>query len=193
MNNQPLKYILYFIIFCWNFNCHNFHFVFFSYFLSSEQIFCSAFFILFNFLTIYFVILFLIFFLSLWFLSSINAKNGLCFICWQDIRGEALTSSSETAINCIHHHHLKKLPSDSDIENYAQTHLNRHKKGLFGKKVSLANMLAWSKVSYLSFSLFYCTWWNEDKNIFLSNLLVFNKWHLEEPYLEENHCLPDFI
>lgn len=39
----------------------------------------------------------------------------------------------------------RQLPSDSDIENYAQTHLNRHKKGLFGKKVSLANMLAWSK------------------------------------------------
>ncbi|XP_064600036.1 rho GTPase-activating protein 39-like isoform X2 [Liolophura sinensis] len=40
---------------------------------------------------------------------------------------------------------LLKLHSDSDIENYAQQNLNRHKKGLFGKKVSLANMLAWSK------------------------------------------------
>ncbi|CAE1321700.1 ARHGAP39 [Acanthosepion pharaonis] len=78
------------------------------------------------------------------FLSSLFLALSL-FLKVKDIRGEALTSSSETAINCIHHHHLKKLPSDSDIENYAQTHLNRHKKGLFGKKVSLANMLAWSK------------------------------------------------
>ncbi|XP_029634196.1 uncharacterized protein LOC115209795 isoform X3 [Octopus sinensis] len=41
--------------------------------------------------------------------------------------------------------HRQKLSSDRDIENYAQTHLNRHKKGIFGKRVSLANMLAWSK------------------------------------------------
>ncbi|KAK6190447.1 hypothetical protein SNE40_002312 [Patella caerulea] len=38
----------------------------------------------------------------------------------------------------------QKLPSESDIENYAQ-HMNRHKKGLFGKKVSISNMLTWSK------------------------------------------------
>ncbi|XP_076450484.1 uncharacterized protein LOC143286698 isoform X3 [Babylonia areolata] len=41
----------------------------------------------------------------------------------------------------------QKLPSESDIESYAQQHLNRHKKGLFGKKVSLNNMLTWSKDS----------------------------------------------
>ncbi|XP_067654660.1 rho GTPase-activating protein 39-like isoform X1 [Haliotis asinina] len=40
--------------------------------------------------------------------------------------------------------HSQKLPSESDIENYAP-HLNRHKKGLFGKKVPLTNMLVWSK------------------------------------------------
>ncbi|KAL4225730.1 Rho GTPase activating protein 39 [Mactra antiquata] len=39
----------------------------------------------------------------------------------------------------------QKLPSDSDIENYAQQHLNKHKKGLFGKNVPLTNMLKWSK------------------------------------------------
>ncbi|XP_069133981.1 rho GTPase-activating protein 39-like isoform X7 [Argopecten irradians] len=39
----------------------------------------------------------------------------------------------------------QKLPSDSDIENYAQQYMNRHKKGLFGKKVSVATMLTWSK------------------------------------------------
>ncbi|KAL8592052.1 hypothetical protein ACOMHN_032522 [Nucella lapillus] len=39
----------------------------------------------------------------------------------------------------------QKLPSESDIESYAQQHFNRHKKGLFGKKVSLNNMLTWSK------------------------------------------------
>ncbi|KAK7479802.1 hypothetical protein BaRGS_00028982, partial [Batillaria attramentaria] len=39
----------------------------------------------------------------------------------------------------------QKLPSESDIESYAHQHLNRHKKGLFGKKVSLNNMLTWSK------------------------------------------------
>jgi len=41
----------------------------------------------------------------------------------------------------------QKLPSDSDIENYAQQHLNKHKKGLFGKNVPITNMLKWSKVS----------------------------------------------
>jgi hypothetical protein len=48
-----------------------------------------------------------------------------------------------------HSKHLspkQKLPSDSDIENYAQQHLNKHKKGLFGKNVPLTNMLKWSKV-----------------------------------------------
>ncbi|XP_062580811.1 rho GTPase-activating protein 39-like isoform X4 [Saccostrea cucullata] len=35
----------------------------------------------------------------------------------------------------------QKLPSDSDIENY----MNRHKKGLFGKKISFEHMLIWSK------------------------------------------------
>ncbi|XP_052240509.1 rho GTPase-activating protein 39-like isoform X4 [Dreissena polymorpha] len=39
----------------------------------------------------------------------------------------------------------QKLPSDSDIENYAQQHLNKHKKGIFGKNVPLTNMLKWSK------------------------------------------------
>ncbi|XP_052800787.1 rho GTPase-activating protein 39-like isoform X2 [Mya arenaria] len=39
----------------------------------------------------------------------------------------------------------QKLPSDSDIENYAQQHLNKHKKGLFGKNVPFTNMLKWSK------------------------------------------------
>ncbi|KAK3583268.1 hypothetical protein CHS0354_011155 [Potamilus streckersoni] len=45
-------------------------------------------------------------------------------------------------------HHLsahQKLPSDSDIENYAQQNLNKHKKGLFGKNVPITNMLKWSK------------------------------------------------
>ncbi|XP_041367234.1 rho GTPase-activating protein 39-like [Gigantopelta aegis] len=38
----------------------------------------------------------------------------------------------------------QKLPSESDIESCA-AQLNRHKKGLFGKKVPLGNMLVWSK------------------------------------------------
>ena len=33
---------------------------------------------------------------------------------------------------------------ESNLESYAQKHLNRHKKGIFGKKVD--NMLAWTKV-----------------------------------------------
>ncbi|XP_070199220.1 rho GTPase-activating protein 39-like isoform X2 [Littorina saxatilis] len=37
----------------------------------------------------------------------------------------------------------RQLPSESDIESYSQ--LNRHKKGIFGKKVSINNMLTWSK------------------------------------------------
>lgn len=36
------------------------------------------------------------------------------------------------------------LSSEGDMEQYSQN-LNRHKKGLFGKKVSLNNMLTWSK------------------------------------------------
>lgn len=44
----------------------------------------------------------------------------------------------------------QKLPSESDIESYAHQHLNRHKKGLFGKKVSINNMLTWSKVNIIT-------------------------------------------
>ena len=47
----------------------------------------------------------------------------------------------------------QKLPSESDIENYAQQHLNKHKKGLFGKNVPLTNMLKWSKVGDSSYCL----------------------------------------
>ncbi|KAK3102485.1 hypothetical protein FSP39_011699 [Pinctada imbricata] len=39
----------------------------------------------------------------------------------------------------------QKLPSDSDIENF----MNRHKKGLFGKKMSLESMLIWSKLKFI--------------------------------------------
>jgi len=39
----------------------------------------------------------------------------------------------------------KKLPSDSDIEKYAQDNLNIHKKGIFRKKFSVRDMLSWSK------------------------------------------------
>lgn len=42
----------------------------------------------------------------------------------------------------------KKLPSESDIEKYAQDNLNIHKKGIFRKKFSIRDMLSWSKVSY---------------------------------------------
>lgn len=41
----------------------------------------------------------------------------------------------------------KKLPSESDIEKYAQDNLNIHKKGIFRKKFSIRDMLSWSKVS----------------------------------------------
>lgn len=40
----------------------------------------------------------------------------------------------------------KKLPSESDIEKYAQDNLNIHKKGIFRKKFSIQDMLSWSKV-----------------------------------------------
>jgi hypothetical protein len=40
----------------------------------------------------------------------------------------------------------KKLPSESDIEKYAQDNLNIHKKGIFRKKFSVRDMLSWSKV-----------------------------------------------
>lgn len=43
----------------------------------------------------------------------------------------------------------KKLPSESDIEKYAQDNLNIHKKGIFRKKFSIRDMLSWSKVSYM--------------------------------------------
>ncbi|XP_049806304.1 uncharacterized protein LOC126248888 isoform X1 [Schistocerca nitens] len=39
----------------------------------------------------------------------------------------------------------KKLPSESDIEKYAQDNLNIHKKGIFRKKFSIRDMLSWSK------------------------------------------------
>ncbi|KAJ8050838.1 Rho GTPase-activating protein 39 [Holothuria leucospilota] len=39
----------------------------------------------------------------------------------------------------------KPSSSESDLENYAAENLNRHKKGLLRKKVSLSNMLSWTK------------------------------------------------
>ncbi|XP_071444047.1 rho GTPase-activating protein 39 [Hetaerina americana] len=39
----------------------------------------------------------------------------------------------------------RKLPSESDIEKYAQDNLNIHKKGIFRKKFSVRDMLSWSK------------------------------------------------
>ncbi|XP_030849130.1 uncharacterized protein LOC593776 isoform X3 [Strongylocentrotus purpuratus] len=37
------------------------------------------------------------------------------------------------------------LPGENDLENVAPDNLNRHKKGLFRKKISLSNMLSWTK------------------------------------------------
>ncbi|KAL1116664.1 hypothetical protein AAG570_005136, partial [Ranatra chinensis] len=39
----------------------------------------------------------------------------------------------------------RKLPSESDIEKYAQDNLNIHKKGIFRKKFSVRELLSWSK------------------------------------------------
>lgn len=39
----------------------------------------------------------------------------------------------------------RKPPSESDIVQYAQDNLNRHKRGIFRKKFSLRDMLSWSK------------------------------------------------
>ncbi|XP_037528418.1 rho GTPase-activating protein 39 isoform X1 [Rhipicephalus sanguineus] len=39
----------------------------------------------------------------------------------------------------------RKPPSESDIVQYAQDNLNRHKRGLFRRKFSLRDMLSWSK------------------------------------------------
>ena len=41
----------------------------------------------------------------------------------------------------------KKPPSESDIEKYAEDNINRHKKGIFRKKFTIRDMLAWSKVN----------------------------------------------
>jgi hypothetical protein len=48
----------------------------------------------------------------------------------------------------------KKLPSESDIEKYAQDNLNIHKKGIFRKKFSVRDMLSWSKVRESSVGFF---------------------------------------
>ncbi|XP_077022580.1 rho GTPase-activating protein 39 isoform X2 [Tamandua tetradactyla] len=42
---------------------------------------------------------------------------------------------------------LRKPSSETDIENWASKHFNRHTQGLFRRKVSIANMLAWSSES----------------------------------------------
>lgn len=42
---------------------------------------------------------------------------------------------------------LRKPSSETDIENWACEHFNRHTQGLFRRKVSIANMLAWSSES----------------------------------------------
>ncbi|OWK49652.1 Rho GTPase-activating protein 39 [Lonchura striata] len=43
--------------------------------------------------------------------------------------------------------HLRKPSSETDIENWASKHFNKHTQGLFRRKVSIANMLAWSSES----------------------------------------------
>ncbi|XP_051684656.2 rho GTPase-activating protein 39 isoform X1 [Oryctolagus cuniculus] len=42
---------------------------------------------------------------------------------------------------------LRKPSSETDIQNWACEHFNRHTQGLFRRKVSIANMLAWSSES----------------------------------------------
>lgn len=39
---------------------------------------------------------------------------------------------------------LRKPSSETDIENWASRHFNKHTQGLFRRRVSIANMLAWS-------------------------------------------------
>ncbi|XP_018604723.2 rho GTPase-activating protein 39 isoform X2 [Scleropages formosus] len=39
---------------------------------------------------------------------------------------------------------LRKPSSETDIENWASKHFNKHTQGLFRRKVSIANMLSWS-------------------------------------------------
>ena len=46
-----------------------------------------------------------------------------------------------------------KTYSESDADHYIPTEdirLNQHRSGIFGKKVSMSNMLAWSKVTTVS-------------------------------------------
>ncbi|XP_055504939.1 rho GTPase-activating protein 39 isoform X2 [Leucoraja erinacea] len=42
---------------------------------------------------------------------------------------------------------LRKPSSETDIENWASKHFNKHTQGIFRRKVSIANMLAWSSES----------------------------------------------
>ncbi|XP_070604477.1 rho GTPase-activating protein 39 [Erythrolamprus reginae] len=42
---------------------------------------------------------------------------------------------------------LRKPSSETDIENWASKHFNKHTQGLFRRKISIANMLAWSSES----------------------------------------------
>ncbi|KAM9050187.1 rho GTPase-activating protein 39 isoform 6-T7 [Megaptera novaeangliae] len=42
---------------------------------------------------------------------------------------------------------LRKPSSETDIENWASKHFNKHTQGLFRRRVSIANMLAWSSES----------------------------------------------
>ncbi|OCT77323.1 hypothetical protein XELAEV_18032523mg [Xenopus laevis] len=42
---------------------------------------------------------------------------------------------------------LRKPSSETDIENWASKHFNKHTQGLFRRKVSIANMLSWSSES----------------------------------------------
>jgi hypothetical protein len=69
-------------------------------------------------------------------------KNGHSF---QQNRGASVPSTRSSGSLSKN----RKPGSDSEIENYAIQNLNVHKKGLLGKKVSIAQMLAWSKVRNL--------------------------------------------
>ncbi len=48
----------------------------------------------------------------------------------------------------------------TEIEQYAQENLNKHKKGLLGKAVPVTDMLSWTKVSFSVSSLWQLGWCN---------------------------------
>lgn len=83
----------------------------------------------------------------------------------------------------------KKIESDKDFEKYASSHFNTHTSGLFGKPVSLANMLEWTKTEierYAQENLNRHKKGILGKTVPVANMLTWSKDEIKKPMIRTN-------